>query len=265
MRRRWALIAVLAVLAGCGGNSAEEVTPPPRTPPPLDVSDLPPNVPGVSRLEVGVGETSAVVLRPDGPPRRPPGVLFLHGWAAVEPEAYGRWIVHLVRAGNQVIYPRYQESAISPPGRAFPAAVTAVRSALLKAPIKPGSLVVTGHSAGGALASDYAAAAKQLGLPPAQGVMSVYPGRRIPGLPLELPEVDPRGIPAGVEVLAFAGDEDKVVGTETARRIARLSGGRYVLVSDDAVDDHNAPQRFDRVARRTFWTPLDKLMLAVRR
>jgi hypothetical protein len=36
-----------------------------------------------------------------------------------------------------------------------------------------------------------------------------------------------------------------------------------VLIRDDAVDDHAAPQRSDAAARRTFWVALDRLIRSV--
>ncbi|MEZ4892408.1 MAG: hypothetical protein R2778_05270 [Saprospiraceae bacterium] len=36
-------------------------------------------------------------------------VVFLHGYGAYNPMAYGKWIKHLVAKGNIVIYPRYQK------------------------------------------------------------------------------------------------------------------------------------------------------------
>jgi hypothetical protein len=32
------------------------------------------------------------------------------------------------------------------------------------------------------------------------------------------------------------------------------------IVRSHAVDDHGAPERHDAAARRTFWTPLDRLV-----
>jgi hypothetical protein len=251
-----AALTALVLLAGCGGAA---------TAPTVDVSRLPPNgLADVERLELGRGDGAVVVYRPRGAPRRPPGVLFLHGWGATDPVAYGRWIVHLVRAGNEVVYPRYQRGVASRPDRAFDGVVRGVITAMSAAPVRRGSLVVAGHSAGGAMAADYAAAAARIpALPRPRAVFSVYPGRRIPGIPIGLPEA--RGdVPRTTRVVALAGARDSVVGTSWAQRIARRAHGRYVLVTDPLVADHAAPQRFDAHARRAFWRPLDRLIRRAR-
>jgi hypothetical protein len=41
-------------------------------------------------------------------------IVFLHGYGAYNPMIYGKWIKHLVRNGNIVIYPRYQKNNFFP-------------------------------------------------------------------------------------------------------------------------------------------------------
>ena len=179
---------------------------------------------------VGSGPQTATIVRPDVDGRLPV-VLFLHGWGATLPRFYRPWLEHLAREGNAVIY--------------------------------PGSLVVAGHSAGGALAADYAAIARSVRLPVPVAVFSAYPGRRLPRLPFGIPEVAPERIPAATRVVALAGTRDSVVGTRPARRLARLAGARrrsLVIVSDPAASDHLGPQRPDAAARREFWARLDRLI-----
>lgn len=89
---------------------------------------------------------------------------------------------------------------------------------------KPRTLVVAGHSAGGALAADYAAIARTAKLPVPVAVFSAYPGRTLPGVRVGIPEFDPGQIPAGPDVVALAGTDDTVVGSRVARRIARHAG-----------------------------------------
>ncbi|HEU4657135.1 MAG TPA: alpha/beta hydrolase fold domain-containing protein [Capillimicrobium sp.] len=268
------LAAALALaLPGCGGGDggatvATTVTAPATTTGPSPATSTP--VTGIERLDVGNGARSAVVFRPRGGPQPPPGVLFLHGWGGVDPTYYRAWIRHLVRQGNEVIYPRYQTGAVSLPGLALPNAIAGTRAALRRAPIAPGSLVVAGHSAGGAMAADYAAVAAGRGLPPARAVFAIYPGRRLKGVPLGIPEVDPARIPAGTQLLALAGARDTVVGAATARRtVARAtrvpaSAKRFVLVRDPRVSEHLAPLSPRPAARRTFWAPLDRLIVRAR-
>jgi dienelactone hydrolase len=250
--RRAAVVALALVAVGCGGGGATTAT--------VDVRTLPPNDDrGIERIDVGRGSASAVVYRPRNGARRPPGVLFLHGWGATDPVAYGRWIAHLVDAGNEVIYPRYQRNADSRPDEALRAAEAGFGAAVAAAPVRPRSLVVVGHSAGGALAADYAA---DPGVPRPRAVFAVFPGRRAASIDGEIPRAR-TPIPRGVRVVALGGARDTVVGTRWAREIGR--SGRYVLVTDPLAADHAAPQRFDAHARRAFWAPLDRLIARARR
>ena len=58
-------------------------------------------------------------------------VVFLHGYGAYNPMAYGKWIKHLVAKGNIVIYPRYQKNLVWPRPDGFPEnAAKAIRDAL---------------------------------------------------------------------------------------------------------------------------------------
>ena len=57
-------------------------------------------------------------------------MLFLHGWGATEPHFYGPWLEHLARAGNAVVYPRYQDSFAEPPTQVLGNALVGIRTAL---------------------------------------------------------------------------------------------------------------------------------------
>jgi acetyl esterase/lipase len=196
-----------------------------------------------------------------------PVVVFLHGWGATEPAFYRAWLEHLARRGSAVVYPRYQDSFVQPPRQALGNVLGALRLALARPGLRTDTLVVAGHSAGGALAADYAALARTAGLPPPRAIFAAYPGRRLPRIPDGLPEIPPRRIAPGTRVLALGSRRDGVVGTGTARAIVRgatRADARLVFVTDPAADDHNAPQRADAAARRTFWAPLDRLVARVR-
>ena len=244
---RAALSAVLfLVLAGCGNADVG---------PPRLITET-----------VGRGPQTATIIRPDVD-RRLPVVLFLHGWGATRPRSYRPWLDHLAREGNAVIYPRYQDSVLEPPPQVLGNVLAGVRAALTRIDEDPRSLVVAGHSAGGALAADYAAIAAGAKLPVPIAVFSAYPGRRLRGVPFGLPEVDPARIPPATRLVALAGTRDRVVGMHPARRLARLAGARrrsLVVVGDPAASDHLGPQRADAAARREFWARLDRLIRLAR-
>ena len=236
MRRIAPLLAAAALLlAGCGGE--ELVT-----------------------ERIGDGPAAVTIIRPEGLEEDVPVVLFLHGWGATEPRAYRPWLEHLAREGNAVVYPRYQDSFAEPPAQVLGNVVLGVRAALARLDEDPGSLVAAGHSAGGALASDYAAVARSVGLPVPRAVFAAYPGRRFAGARIGIPEAGP--IPRGVAVLALRGADDRVVDQGAAREIG--ARGRLVVVGAAGARDHLAPQRDDPVSRREFWDRLDALIDAAR-
>jgi len=265
------LLVVLVVLlsAAVGGDEQPASSPPP--PPPAASTPArasqPDLVPGASQLSVGSGPRGATIFRPSDPEPDAPVVVFLHGWGGVDPAFYAPWIAHLVDRGATVVYPAYQEAPFLDTVSPLPNTLVALRLAFERVPVARGRLAVVGHSAGGALAADYAASAHAAGLPAPAVVYSAYPGRSLRGIPLRIPMVSARNIAAGTRVVALAGADDQVVGTRTARTIARTATrarATFRLVRDPRVDDHRAPQRADAAARRTFWAPLDRLIAALR-
>ncbi len=86
-------------------------------------------------------------------------------------------------------------------------------------------------------------------------VFSAYPGRTLRRVNVGIPEIDPARIPSDTEVVALAGSDDRVVGSRVARRIARSTGGRLVLVTDPRASDHLGPAASDAASRRAFWDP----------
>jgi acetyl esterase/lipase len=267
------LLLVVAIAVGLAGGGGDDNAPtaPASMPAPAPAPARTPSRPDLpSDLDVsfaGAGARGAWVLRRAGE-RGDPVVVFLHGWTAVDPGVYGPWLAHLVRKGSTVVYPVYQAAPFLAPRVAFDGVVAGVRAALEEENLPREDWVVAGHSAGGAMSADYAVRAGALGLPPARGVFAAYPGRRLRGIPLRLPEADPAGIPRDTRLVALYGTEDRTVGDTTAKRtIARAdtSDEELVRVDDPATDDHLGPQRAGPVTRRVFWARLDALVAAVRR
>ena len=257
-----------AALAAGGGSGARTSPPtsaePAASPPPAQTANGP--RPGrVIRFGVGRGAESAAIVRRAGTTGPQPVVIFLHGWGIVGPNAYRGWVRHLAARGNTVIVPRYQLDARADPGTVRAAAFAGIRRALRRAPAAPGSVVVAGHSAGAAIAADYAAVAQAARLPSPVAVFAVYPGRRILGYPAGIPEADPQRIPGETRLTVLAGSRDAVVGDAPARELVQRASAiprerrRLVRIRGGAAD-HLAPLRRGRAARRAFWRRLDRLM-----
>ena len=221
------------------------------------------------RRVYGRGASAVAIVRPRDATGALPAVLFLHGWGYQRPGDYRRWIAHLARRGNAVIVPKYQSGPHSDPAAVRAAMLRGVRTALRHVDLEAGTLVVAGHSAGGAMAADYAAVARSHGLPRPRAVYAVYPGRRIFGT-AGIPAADPALISASTRLLVLGGARDVIVGQGPARELRAAatsipaSRRRFVLVRDSRVSDHLAPLRSSEAARHVFWRRLDRLIDAAR-
>ena len=221
---------------------------------------------GSERIDLGQDAQAVSIFRRAGASGAPgPVVILLHGWVALNPARYGAWIGHLVHQGVTVIYPAYQTRPAYDTTTPLANVLAGVRAALGQVLLAPGRLVIAGHSAGGALAADYAAVAVDHGLPAPAAVFSVYPGRKLRHLKVPIPTTDLAQIAPGTRVVALAGERDEAVGSGTAERIVRAAtraDAVLQIVRDDAADEHSAPRRTNDAARRTFWDPLDELVAA---
>ena len=212
---------------------------------------------------VGSGPQTATIVRPDVD-GRVPVVLFLHGWGATRPRFYRPWIDHLARAGNAVIYPRYQDSVVDQPSEVLGNALAGVRLALKQVDEEPGSLVVAGHSAGGALAADYAAIARTAKLPQPVAVFSAYPGRTLRGVRVGHPGDRPGPDPGRhARSSRWRARDDRWWGAAWhAGSRARRAGASSS--STTPASDHLGPQRATAASRREFWARLDALIRRAR-
>ena len=214
------------------------------------------------------GEAAAQfwIFEPDEPkPQAAPVVVFLHGWGAMNPGTYGRWIEHLARRGHIVIYPRYQVGWLTPGETVTDAAMVAVKAALalLDEPghVKPqvAQLAVVGHSMGGVLAANFAALAKEKDLPVPRAVTVLQPGiiRADDGGRVGMPLADLSKIASETLMLVIVGDQDQVTGRADGWTIFRgatavpTANKNLLLMQSDfhgeppLVADHRSPLSFD--------------------
>jgi dienelactone hydrolase len=194
----------------------------------------------------GWGGEQYWLFEPDGPkPDKAPVVVFNHGWAGMLPRFYRRWIEHIVKRGNIVVFPRYQRSILTPSERFTPNMVAAVKAALEELEsgehVRPDldRVAAVGHSMGGALSANLAAVAAREGLRAFKAVMCVEPGMG----PRNVIE-DFAQIPAGTLLLGVVGEDDDYVTEEMAVKI--LTGAIRVRREDKNLitvltDRHGSP------------------------
>jgi dienelactone hydrolase len=222
---RFLFVFGFAVLASCASVPVETQD--------IDVSALPPSQPEVGPggeeyrhdkvVETchGWGGKQYWLFEPGSPkPESAPVVIFNHGWAGMLPRFYRRWIRHIVKRGSIVIYPRYQRSILTPSERFTPNLVAAVRAALEELQrgghVRPDldRVAAVGHSMGGVLSANLAAAARRERLPELKALMCIEPGMG----PRDVLE-DFSEIPADTLMLGVLGEDDSYVTEEIARRI----------------------------------------------
>ncbi|RMG79901.1 MAG: alpha/beta fold hydrolase, partial [Bacteroidetes bacterium] len=150
-------------------------------------------------------------------------VVFIHGYGAYNPMVYGKWIAHLVRKGNIVIFPRYQAHLLYPLPNAFADYVAkGIRSALdeLKKAghVRPifEPLAVVGHSFGGAIAADLTIHYKKYGIPAPKAVFLCAPGTGFVSMGRLSTYA---GMPPDVQLLIMVSEDDYVVGDELGVQI----------------------------------------------
>lgn len=187
------------------------------------------------------------IFEPASPrPDSAPVVVFHHGYGAINPMIYGRWLRHIVRQGNIVIYPRYQNNLFSPSTKKFADnASTAIRHALeeLKTgdhvrPISQG-LILAGHSYGGAISAYLGVNHQELNIPKPAGLLLASPGTG----PLNGARLDSyEGMPEDIALLVMVSVNDHVVGEELGRIIFETAVNtpqRNLIIQHP--DEHGAP------------------------
>lgn len=188
--------------------------------------------------KAGEGNAENWIFYPSGPvPEKAPVIVFNHGWGGVSPVIYGGWIEHLVRKGNLVIFPRYQESFRVQPASFVQNASEGVRLAFERLPsfANRSQFAIMGHSMGGLITANMGALWQTLGLPKPRALMIVQPGISTgwTGLPL----ADLSAIPSDIWMVVVTGDKDSVVGTADGVRIfqgtPQVSRKSYIHVRSD--------------------------------
>jgi pimeloyl-ACP methyl ester carboxylesterase len=181
-------------------------------------------------------------------PEKAPLVIFVHGYSAMYPDTYRGWLNHLVKRGNIVVYPRYQELLLTPPNEYFPNVIASVRQALVVLR-EPGHVMpdlervaVVGHSAGAVQAANYCVQARAEELPVPKAAMFVQPGQGPERGPKMVPLDDCAKIPAEMRLAIVVSDADAIVGTVCATRIwqdtKQVRDRSFITVQSDA---HGTP------------------------
>jgi Chlorophyllase len=150
-------------------------------------------------------------------------VVFMHGYGAYNPMAYGKWIKHLVAKGNIVIYPRYQRNILWPKADKFPKnAAKGIRDAIaalgkngLPTPLLD-KVCYIGHSYGGVINSHLGTKWQKFGIPKPASMLLCEPGSGpLKGARLN----DYSALPTDLQLLIVAGEDDYVVGDEFSRLV----------------------------------------------
>jgi pimeloyl-ACP methyl ester carboxylesterase len=249
------LLAGVALVAGCGGESSKSVSTAPKL------------TPLVTQGPLNSGPDEVWFYAAKGKPRSL--VIFLHGYGGPTEETPSNhlpWLKHLAVMGSDVVYPRYETGGSPDP---FPSIQKAVSTATAKLGKPHVPVVVIGYSRGGRIAVDYAALRAANGHEPSL-VLTVFPAVYSPHERL----VSFKHLDSRLRLAIMLGDKDTSVGGEGARTIlARLelagfpanriklipvrSHGRFEATHLSVLDDSTP-------ARRAFWLPADRLIDSVR-
>jgi acetyl esterase/lipase len=214
----------------------------------------------------GSGEKSYYIFKPLGyTQKKAPLIVFFHGWLALEPENYWYWIKHIVRKGNIVLFPVFQNYITNSLGfikNSADAILDGIKILLnsdLKVDLNRVGFI--GHSVGGIVSVDLAIKYKEKQLPKPKFVLSVEPGSTNIHLEINNKDVTIKGIqitklydlskfPSDVNLITIVGENDTEVFDYDAKTIfqeATAKNKLYVSVSSDnygsspLVADHYFP------------------------
>ncbi|MGV3604648.1 MAG: alpha/beta fold hydrolase [Dyadobacter fermentans] len=178
----------------------------------------------VIRKNYDDGPTGYWLYLPAAPaPASAPVVVFNHGYGGWNPANYGAWIKHLVRQGNIVIYPRYQEGPRTKPAEFTPNAAAGIRRALellqsggLNIRPETDKLVIIGHSYGGAVTANLALNAAKLRIPAPKGIFLAAAGV---GPAVSGQEKSYAALPESLKMLMIIEKEDTVVDSVFMKKV----------------------------------------------
>ena len=214
----------------------------------------------------GKGPDAYWIWRTQGAPKAL--VVFEHGLheSELNPWNHMAWIEHLVRRGNEVVYPRYETVPAGEP--ALLHSLIGIHAALVRLGRPRAPIVVVGYSRGGRLAVELAAVMWRISQKPA-AVMSVYPSTLNP----QVEEVvNFTHLPRSTRLLLVAADGDSPAGVrELLRRLERSNFPperiRTAVVRSRGTfrADHFSALQWGPEARRQLWAPLDRLIASVNR
>lgn len=154
-------------------------------------------------------------------------VVFNHGYGGYNPMIYGKWIKHLVRKGNIVIFPRYQKNVYSPKPSKFSTNVSqAIRDALKKMEnsefIQPiiRNLAMVGHSYGGVITADLAVNFKEHNIPKPVAILLCSPGSG----PFKGGILDTyKEMPADIKMVIMVAENDRIVGEKFGKKVFKTA------------------------------------------
>ncbi|RIL12249.1 MAG: hypothetical protein DCC75_00795 [Proteobacteria bacterium] len=215
----------------------------------------------VTWTQLGSAAEAVSVFEPADPaPDSAALVIFLHGYGGVNPQVYGGWIRHLVRRGNIVIFPVYQNSllnAVSYTSNALTGIQTALSFLQSGGRVQPdlSKVVLIGHSLGGVIAANLAT--RSLSFTPL-ALFLANPADTNASSPSLTPILEEISLlPKELRLLAIVGNDDTLAGDTTARNIylgamqVRAKNRRLLTLFSDSYSspeisaDHNAPLSLD--------------------
>lgn len=182
----------------------------------------------VSFKEYGNHKNGYFLFEPKSPtPDSASVVVFMHGHSAYNPMVYGKWIKHIVRKGNIVIFPKYQKNITVPHHKRFVEySVTAIKNAFdelnSEGHVQPNNQPISmiGHSFGGAIIANILQDWGSFDIPKPTAVLLVSPGTG----PLKKFEYDSyENIPSDINMLILVSNGDLTVGDRFAKKVFKTA------------------------------------------